>query len=557
MNRTDLMARLCWVAIGMVVALAYLNGLDAPFVYDDRIEVVGNGTIRDLGQWQAIVQYNVSRMLLVWTYAWNFHSYGLNPTGYHVFSLLVHLMAIGAALSMARSLGRLGGSAFPLRAAVGAVGLWAAHPMGVEAVTYITGRSESLCALFCFGAMGLWATALLAEREGKSGAWSRVFGLCCAVAALLTKEVAGMLPLVLLLMEMFFGPEKKPSYRRPRWAWFAPFALIVGAAVWGRYTYAGALLPREVDRALPIQLTTQAEVWLRYVQLWFVPVGQTLFHHVPDSAPLTGRGALVISGWLAMIGGGVWWGRRRPLAGFALLCGALFLIPSSSVVPLKENMAEHRAYALGLYLFLAVAWSVAGVRRRRWVWASAVALPLLVACTVSRNQVWSSEEALWMEATERNPGLADAWYGLGDARRFQADFGGSIDAYERAIELNAGHLDAWNNLGISKAQLGDLSGARDAWHSALRVRPTYCKAHSNLGGLALEQGDLEEAIVELYTTLEHCPYSASAHYRLGTIFYEDRRNTKRAVQHYEVLLKLEPNHSRAAQVRERLLELTW
>jgi hypothetical protein len=555
MSRPDLMARLGWLLIAAVVCLAYLGGLDGPFVYDDRIEVVGNATIRDMGQWQAIAQYNVSRMLLVWTYAWNYQSFGLEPMGYHGFSLVIHLLTVGAGLGMARTLGELGEHDFPLQAALGAVGLWAIHPMGVEAVTYITGRSESLCALFYLSAMALWASALRSEREGRSGSWARVAGVVCVLAALMTKEVAGMLPLVLVSMELCFGPKNQKILRRPRWRWLAPFFVLLGAAVWGRYVYAGVLLPKEVDRGLAVQLATQSEVWLRYVQLWFFPVGQTLFHHVPNSSFLSLRGLATGLSWLGLAGGCMWWGRRHPLAGFALLAGALFLVPSS--VPLKESMAEHRAYSLGLFGSLAIVWSI-GQRGRRWWMLGAVLLaPVLVAATVARNTVWSSEEALWTEATQRNPEVADAWYGLGDARRFDADFGGAIAAYEQAIALQADHLDAWNNLGIAKVQLGDSSGARTAWHSALRHSPTYCKAHSNLGGLALDQGDLDEAVVELYTTLEHCPFSASAHYRLGTIFYQGRRDTRRAVQHYEAMLKISPTHSRAEEVRERLLELTW
>ena len=293
------------------------------------------------------------------------------------------------------------------------------------------------------------------------------------------------------------------------------------------------------------------------MQLWLLPVGQTLFHHVPDTSPLSLRGFGAISGWVAMVAGGVWWGRRNPLAGFALVAGALFLIPSSSFVPLKENMAEHRAYVLGLYLSLAIAWSIPESGRRRWMWAGVLLVPVLVAATVARNQVWSSEEALWTEATQRNPEVADAWYGLGDARRFATDFGGAIAAYEEAVARDPGHLDAWNNMGIAKAQLGDPSGARAAWKSALRQDRTYCKAHGNLGGLALDQGDLDEAVMELHTTLEHCPYNANAHYRLGTLFYENRRDVRRATQHYEAVLKIDPQHSRADIVRQRLLELTW
>jgi len=557
MNQTDVLARVGWLAIAMVVALAYLNGLDAPFVYDDRIEVVGNGTIRDVTEWRAIVGYNVSRMLLVWTYAWNFHSWQLNPTGYHVFSLLVHLGCIGAAISMARALGRLGGHPFPLLAAVIAVGLWAVHPMGVEAVTYITGRSESLCGLLCCAAIAAWAHALLQERDGARGGWYRLMGLVCAVLALLTKEVAGMLPLVLLSMEILLGPRDRTWRRRPRWLWMVPFLALMGLAAWGRLTFAGELLPREVDRTLGVQLTTQTEVWLRYLQLWLVPVGQTLFHHVANLEPLSGRGALFILGWLAVIAGGVRWSRGRPLVRFALLAGALFLIPSSSFVPLKENMAEHRSYQLGLYLSLAIAWSVTAAVRRRWMWGSVILSTVFVGLTVSRNHIWSSEERLWTEATQRGPDVAEAWYGLGDARRFQADFGGAIEAYERAVTLNPAYLDAWNNMGISKAELGDPSGARAAWHSALRQQSSYCKAHRNLGELALEEEDLEEAIVELRTTLVYCPNSTSAHYRLGTIYYNERRNAQRAVYHYEALLRIDPQFSRADEVRERLLQLTW
>ena len=59
MNRTALAGRVGWLAILAILALAYMNALHAPFVYDDRIEVVGNATIRDLTEWRAIAHYNV------------------------------------------------------------------------------------------------------------------------------------------------------------------------------------------------------------------------------------------------------------------------------------------------------------------------------------------------------------------------------------------------------------------------------------------------------------------------------------------------------------------
>jgi tetratricopeptide (TPR) repeat protein len=70
-------------------------------------------------------------------------------------------------------------------------------------------------------------------------------------------------------------------------------------------------------------------------------------------------------------------------------------------------------------------------------------------------------------------------------------------------------------------------------------------------------GDIEDAIVEFRTTLTYCPNNLVAHYGLGTLYADERRNRDRAVFHFEALLELEPGFSRAVEVRERLLELTW
>ena len=64
MSGDTLLRRGLWLAISLLVLLAYWGGLDAPFVYDDKVEVVGNRTIRFLDNWRAIVAYNVSRPLL-------------------------------------------------------------------------------------------------------------------------------------------------------------------------------------------------------------------------------------------------------------------------------------------------------------------------------------------------------------------------------------------------------------------------------------------------------------------------------------------------------------
>jgi Flp pilus assembly protein TadD len=535
-----------------LIGATFFNGLHAPFVYDDKIEVVGNATIRDLTQLRAVLEYNVNRVLLILTYAWNFRSFGLDPFGYHVTSVVIHGMVIWSALHLAVGLGRMAGHPRPLAVAATACGVWSIHPMVTEGVTYITGRSESLCALFVLSTLAVWARALEQEAEsGSTATGQRLLALVLCVASMGTKEVALMTPFALVWMEYLFGQ------RSIKWRWYAPFAGAGALGVVGRALYAEHLIPREVDRPLLTQISTQAEVWARYVGLWAVPVRQTLYHHIEDVALFSPRGAVAWLIWGLGAMGAVRWSRGRPLVAFALGCAALFLVPSSSFVALKESMAEHRAYVTGLYLALAVVWTVPP-RLVRWLLvAGAAVMPVLMWATMERNRVWSSEVALWEEATALSPEVAEAWYGLGDAHRFSGDMEASVSAFQTAVERDETHLDSWNNMGIVWAQMGEHRSAKDAWQSALRIDRTYCKAHSNLGLLASQRGAIEDAIVNFRTAIQHCPNNIAAHYGLGTIYADGRRNPDRAVFHFEALLKLDPGFSRAEEVKKRLLDLTW
>src|SRR6476660_9544832 len=84
-------------------------------------------------------------------------------------------------------------AADPVIVAMTASLLFAVHPMMTEAVGYISGRSEVLCATFFLLAL-LCARRWM--REGGVASWLASVGLW--IAALLTKEIAMALPVVLL-----------------------------------------------------------------------------------------------------------------------------------------------------------------------------------------------------------------------------------------------------------------------------------------------------------------------------------------------------------------------
>ena len=157
--------RLLVVAIIAAMWIIYGDILQAPFVYDDKIEVVGNRTIRFWSEWKDIVLYNPARALLQITYAYNFETSQFDPFDYHITNLLIHSLTIVTGFFASEQLAKLWKLPSPVAFAFILTAWWSLHPMGIESVTYITGRSESFCALFAFGAVGLKALHLQHQKR--------------------------------------------------------------------------------------------------------------------------------------------------------------------------------------------------------------------------------------------------------------------------------------------------------------------------------------------------------------------------------------------------------
>ena len=84
------LALICPPVIG--AALAYLNALHNPFVWDDFHTVADNRSLDTLWNLRAIVLQDVSRPLVNLSFALNYALGGVDPTGYHVANIAIHLL---------------------------------------------------------------------------------------------------------------------------------------------------------------------------------------------------------------------------------------------------------------------------------------------------------------------------------------------------------------------------------------------------------------------------------------------------------------------------------
>ena len=130
------------------------------------------------------------------------------------------------------------------------------------------------------------------------------------------------------------------------------------------------------------------------------------------------------SALLVLLGGIVWSFRRSRLFSFGLLVFVLVLLPTSSVIPIKDALAERRMYIAIIGLILAV---IAILDRYQLdpvvlkVGTIAV-LGLAAILTFQRSQVWGDDSVFWRDVLKKDPGNKRAHIDLANSyirqRRF-------------------------------------------------------------------------------------------------------------------------------------------
>ena len=524
--------------------LVYLNALDNPFAYDDYRTVVDNPTIQDLGSVRAILWHDVARPMINVSYALDRALWGPAPFGFHLTNVLLHALNVFLLYLVVRQVA----SRHSMAAAPAAAWLFAVHPMMTEAVGYVSGRSEVLCATFCLLA------GLSAGRWRRRGGTSWVVAtIALWLAALATKEIAIMFPFVLLVYERLAPASDDITQRR--WSIALPLSLMAAAVLAGLVRIAVLTRLEAHAGAAGVQwsfIPLAFDVAARYVRLLVLPVGQTVFHTV---WPLAWADARALAGLaiVATMAGAAWrlkrieWGATIGIAWFLLL-----LIPSSVLILLDrgEPMAEHRVYLASAGLFLAVgigigrAWTtLAGAStalRGIAGAASVVALLSLAALAVVRNAVWEDPVRLWQEAVDKSPAHYRPRLLLGEALQHARRPGEALQHFRTAISLRPEEPTGYIKLGQCLAVMGRLDEAADVLER-LRVRdPQSTLALNGLGTVAMLGGQTTRAREYFLQTIARDPRNVPARQSLVVMNELEPANPRESLRLCQEIQRIAP-----------------
>jgi tetratricopeptide (TPR) repeat protein len=508
-----------------LVLVAYLPSLRGDYVSDDRIllphlrQLVAEGGVaallrRDLFAHESGWTSGLYRPVACFSLLADGRLHGDRAAGCHATNVVLHAVTVLLVLVLALQLGLAAGVAFA------AAALFAVHPVNVEAVAWISGRFDLLCAALYVAAIVLYLRARLTRSVP-------VFGLALAAgtAALFSKEMALTLPAAILLIDRLgLGRGGRPHRGAARGLWaegwrgaglrVLPFAGIVAA--WGVARTLATRAALVTDDGLPLgeAVFTGGRAALFYATQLLFPWKLHAFAVVPPvTAPWSPwflGGALLVAAAATL----AWRLRERAtVATFGILWILVACVPLSNVVgwqPLagmRFPVAERYLYlpAIGFALALAVVLRGAAGRWPRPRGAFALLVAALVVAgavrSLARLPAWRSERAL-LEATVRDdPENAWAHFLLGTALRGAGELERARRELERALALDPRLAAAMVEMGRVHERAAGLDAAIGWYESAVAAEPRSREARLALAVALRQAGRLREAAAQ-YAALE-------------------------------------------------------
>ena len=516
---------------------------------------------------------------------------GYNPKTYHVTNLLFHLLNTALVFWFVFL---LSGNKIVVASIVAL--FFGIHPMHVESVAWISERKDVLYTFFFMGALICYYKYI--QSVGKIKFLLYGFLLLLFLLSILSKAMAVVLPLILLLVDYYSG-RKIDKYVLVEKLPFFALSLLFG--ILASQIQEGAIANFEIFTWVQ-RLAFASYGLVNYIFNLFVPVNLSCFYPYPSLVEghlpiLFYLSPFVVLGLLIFVFLSI--KKTKILVfGFLFFCFTIVLVLQFISVG-QVIMADRYSYIPYIGLLFPIAMSYEWLQLqtdKKLALYKKLSMLLLVLCvsislfqTFERCKVWKNSDVLWTDAIHKYPNsepyrnrgsylVNKAAYDLGKDRvgeneydRALEDFNISIKMssvnpkvftnraniyglknqfelaladYSRAIELDPTDVQTFFNRAITFSRMKQYDKAAADYSTALTMKPSFLAAKENRAYVYIDNGNFEKAMVDLDELIKLNSENPDYYFYRGFAFFKIQ-NIPAALADNTIAIQLKPDYSAA------------
>ncbi len=471
--------------------------------YDDPIYITANNHIQsgitpDGIRWAFSTRYLEFWHPLLWlSLMFDYQLYSLNPGGYHLTNLILHILSTLLLFWLFhRMTGAVWKSAF-------VAAFFALHPLHVESVAWISERKDVLSAFFWMLTLCLYV--YYTEKPVIKRYLLVVFSFVCA---LMSKPMVVTLPVIMMLLDYWplnrFETKKdhpvlwQVKEKLPFFVLSVVFIIIAFFIPNSDISISAASFP------LMSRLANAPIAFVTYLGKTFWPHDLAIFYPFTNQLPLwkvlgSTLLILVISAVILVMM------KLFPYLFTGWFWYVITLLPVIGITQLRSfAMADRYTYLPSIGIVISLVWGVSsliknGILRQKILFPTSMAvLAILAVLTWKQCSYWKDNIDLLNHALKVTKNNYMAHINLALDLMEKGKMNEAVDHYNKAISIIPYYEVIYYDRGIAYYHLGQKQRALEDFKEAIRLKPDYAAAFYNMGIVYLGLGKYQNAI-ENYT----------------------------------------------------------
>ncbi len=474
--------KLPYLALILLVVIAYGNALQNDFLWDDEFLVEKNSYLRDVSHLPKMLvsnstagfggQDNFYRPTQNVFYLFIYQVFGYNKVAFHFGNIALHFINACLLFFVILQIFRKRQLAFIASA------LWAVHPTHTEAITYISGTADPLGLLF------LLLSIIAFPKTARQRSMRRIFAsLVLFFLALVSKEAMIVGPGVLLIVLGVTQTDHRWQWRTylptvPHWL-VALFYMFLRQTVLNfDETYNFYKVSNIYTENVTYRIYTYLATLPEYLKILIIPVDLHMERDFPVHTEFLASpviwGVVLLTASLASAGF-LYLRKQKAWALFSWLWFFGTFVPMMGIlIPVNSFLLEHWLYVPSIGFFIAVSFFIIQITSasvRLTYGLVGLLLCTLMFLTHTRNKDW------------RTP----------------------ITFYRNILQYSAGSARVHNNIAMAYSEIEDFPKAINHYEKAIEISDTYPQTHYNLARALIRDQRYQEAMEHLNRSIDLQP----------------------------------------------------